>query len=83
MSFKEKENPTSHILTFFVQNALFLTPRITWTSLIQNPMLVLFLFLDIPLLVKLIEFIIMEYFVMKNLCMLPLRKLKMIKLMRF
>jgi hypothetical protein len=81
MSFEEEKNLTSHNLTFFVQNILFLTLRITWTSLIQNPMLVFFL--DIPPLAKLIEFIIIEYFVLKNLCMLLLRKLKMIKLMRF
>jgi hypothetical protein len=82
MSFEEEKNLTSHNLTFLVQNVLFLTLRITWTSLIQNPMLVFF-FLDIPPLGKLIEFIIIEYFVLKNLCMSLLRKLKMIKLMRF
>jgi hypothetical protein len=32
MSFKEEENPTSHISKFLVKNVLFLTPRITWTS---------------------------------------------------
>jgi hypothetical protein len=37
-----ERNSTSHISKFLVQNVLFLTPRINWTSLIQNPMLVFF-----------------------------------------
>jgi hypothetical protein len=44
MSFEEEKNLTSHNLTFLVQNVLFLTLSITWTSLIQNPMLVFFFF---------------------------------------
>jgi hypothetical protein len=80
MSFREEGNPTSHISKFLVQNVLFLTSRITWTSLIPNPMLVFFL--DISPLAKLIEFITIEHFILKNPCMSSLRKLKMTKLMR-
>jgi hypothetical protein len=64
MSFEKEENPTFHISKLLVQNVLFLTPMITWTSLIQNPILVFFS--DIPPLIKLIEFITIEHFVLKN-----------------
>jgi len=81
MSFKEVGNLTSYILKFFIQNVLFLTPKIIWISLIQN--LILVLFLIIPHLARLIEYIIIEHFVLRNQYMSHLKKLKMIKNFRF
>ena len=81
MSFKEVGNLTSYILKFFIQNVLFLTPKIIWISLIQN--LILVLFLIIPHLARLIEYIIIEHFVLRNQYMSHLKKLKMIKKFRF
>jgi hypothetical protein len=81
MSFGEEGNLTSFILKFLVQNDLFLILKIIQINLIQNPMLEFFF--DIPLLAKHIEFITIKHFVLRNPCMLPLKKLKIIKLLRF
>ena len=68
------------ISKLLVQDVLFLTLKILWISLIQDLMLVLFFV--IPHLTRLIEYIIIKHFFLRNPCTSPLRKLKMSTILR-
>jgi hypothetical protein len=72
MSFEEIGNLTSCISKFLVQNILFLTPNINLDKF--NLKFDVGIFLGYFFLARLIKYMVMKHFILRNSCMLYLKK---------